>query len=54
MTTYLRKFNQNIKNSDEHKVNYEIFKHDITKYEKCKGTKNGNFSNLSTLLTSFN
>ena len=41
---------------DEHKVNYEIFKHDITKYEKVikeQKTKE-TFSNLSTLLTSFN
>ena len=41
---------------DEHKVNYEIFNHDITKYEKVikeQKTKE-TFSNLSTLLTSFN
>ena len=41
---------------DEYKVNYEIRKHDITKYEKVikeQKTKE-TFSNLSTLLTSFN
>ena len=41
---------------EEYKVNYEIRKHDITKYEKVikeQKTKE-TFSNLSTLLTSFN
>jgi len=40
---------------EEYKVNYEIRKHDITKYEKVikeQKTKE-TFSNLSTLLTSF-
>ena len=41
---------------EKYKVNYEIRKHDITKYEKVikeQKTKE-TFSNLSTLLTSFN
>ena len=48
--------NKILKIFEEYKVNYEIRKHDITKYEKVikeQKTKE-TFSNLSTLLTSFN